>query len=111
MTSKPVFALPEIEADLEAAAEHYTSWMADGRAHVLGKYDETISWIEWNPDLFPKIFGKIQRAILKHSYYIVYFTQEQERTLVIAILDGRRNPSEIRRILTGRSSRKRPKSE
>lgn len=54
MKSKPVFELPEVEADLEFAIEHYYSWRADGRSHILQKYEETISWIEWNPDGFPK---------------------------------------------------------
>jgi hypothetical protein len=38
---------------LENAIAHYLTWRSDGRAHVLDKYDETIGWIEWNPDLFP----------------------------------------------------------
>lgn len=102
MNSKPVFALGEVEADVEDAVAHYESWRSDGKAHVLSLYEETISWIEWNPDLFPKKFGPVQRAILKRSYYIVYFIQEAERTVVLAVLDGRRKPSEIRAIVKTR---------
>jgi hypothetical protein len=47
----------------------------------LGKYNETVSWVAWNPDLFPVVFGTVQRAIIKQSYYLVYFIQESERTL------------------------------
>lgn len=54
MNSKPVVALPEVYGDLENAISHYLTWRADGREHVLGSYDETIDWIAWNPDLFPK---------------------------------------------------------
>jgi hypothetical protein len=53
MNSKPVEALPEVEEDLEKAIAHYLTWRSDGRVHVLDKYDETVGWIEWNPDLFP----------------------------------------------------------
>ena len=102
MNSKPVFALDEVEADLKSAIAHYEGWRLDGKAHVLALYDETIRWIEWNPDLFPKKFGRFQRAILKRSYYIVYFIQEPERSLVVAVLDGRRKPSEIRTIVKRR---------
>ncbi len=105
MNSKPVFALPEVESDLDAAAEHYDSWRADGRDHILCKYDETVSWIEWNPDLFPKKYGAVQRAIIKQTYYIIYFIQEAHQTLVVAVLDGRRNPSQTRRLLKARGSR------
>jgi len=96
VNSKPVFALVEVESDLQSATAHYEGWRSDGKAHLLALYDETIRWIEWNPDLFPKKFGRVQRAILKRSYYIVYFIQEPETTVVLAVLDGRRKPSEIR---------------
>jgi hypothetical protein len=71
--SKPVEALECVATDLIAAAEHYLSWRDDGAEHIFTKYDETISWISWNPDMFPKKFGNVQRAILKQSYYVVYF--------------------------------------
>ena len=102
MRSKPVSALPEVEEDLKSAIAHYQSWRSDGKEHLLQKYDETINWIAWNPDLFPKKFGNIQLAILKHSYYLIYFVQEVERSLILAVLDARRNPTTIRRVITAR---------
>ena len=103
MKSKPVYALEAVAADLRAAGDHYASWRSDGREHLLGKYEETVSWIAWNPDLFPRAVGQIQRAILKHSYYVVYFIQETDRTLVLAVLDGRRDPRSIRVLLQRRT--------
>ncbi|MEI6340121.1 MAG: hypothetical protein WCQ57_16325 [Verrucomicrobiota bacterium] len=41
MKSKPVFELPEVEAGLERAIQHYCSWRSDGRDHILQKYEET----------------------------------------------------------------------
>jgi plasmid stabilization system protein ParE len=105
MNSKPVHALPEVEADLEAAASHYLTWRPDGRGHFLDKYEETIGWIEWNPDGFPKKHGKVRHAILKNSYYIVYFVQETDRSVVIAVLDGRRDPKTVRRLINRRKIR------
>ncbi len=102
MRSHPVVVLPEVEADLRAAITHYASWRPDGEAHILQQYDETIDWIGWNPEAFPKKYGAVRRAILKRSYYIVYFLIESDRSLVLAVLDGRRNPGEIRTLLTGR---------
>lgn len=61
-----------------------------------------MEWIEWNPDLFSRKFGIIQRVILMRSYFVVYFFQEPERSIVIAVLDGRRNPRTIRRLLRTR---------
>jgi plasmid stabilization system protein ParE len=99
--SLPAVALPEVEADLRAAISHYSSWRSDGEEHVLRKYNETISWIEWNPEAFPKKYRTVRRAILKHSYYIVYFVMEADRSLVLAVLDGRREPREIKALLRG----------
>ena len=107
MKSLPVFALPEVEGDLRAAMAHYASWRTDGTEHIRQKYDETVGWIAWNPETFPKKYGAVRRAILKHTYYIVYFVVESDRSLVIAVLDGRRSPSEIKTIVDERSRTRR----
>lgn len=105
--SLPVFALPEVEADLRAAATHYASWRSDGAERIRQKYEETVDWIRWNPEAFPKKHGAVRRAILKQSYYIIYFLVEAERTVVLAVLDGRRNPQEIQSIVSRREGRTR----
>lgn len=105
MNTKPVFALEAVAADLKAAADHYGSWRTDGTDQLLRKYEETVAWIAWNPDLFGKQFGAVRRAILKDSYYIVYFVQEAERSVVVAVLDGRRDPGEIRKMLRQRRAK------
>lgn len=102
MNSKPVEALPEVEQDLENAIAHYLTWRSDGRAHVLDKYDETVGWVEWNPDLFPRKIGRVQRAIIKQTYFAVYFLQEETRTIVLAVLDGRGEPDRLRKLFRRR---------
>ncbi|MDP3069839.1 MAG: hypothetical protein Q8N18_06095 [Opitutaceae bacterium] len=99
MTGKPVVALIEVQADLEHAKIQYASWRTGGAAHVLEKYDETVGGIETNPERFPCKYGPIQRAILERSFYIAYFIQEPDRSVVLAVLDGRRSPVTIRGIL------------
>jgi len=99
--------LPEVEGDLRAAMAHYSSWRTDGAEHIRQKYDETVGWIAWNPEAFPKKYGLVRRAILKRSYFIVYFVVERDRSLVIAVLDGRRSPQDIRGLVEGRSRTRR----
>ncbi len=70
-------------------------------------YDETAGWIAWNPEGFPKKYGTVRRAILKRSYYIVYFVVETDRSVVVAVLDGRREPNEIRSVVEQRSRTRR----
>jgi plasmid stabilization system protein ParE len=98
----PVVSLPEVETDLRAAMAHYASWRSDGAEHVRQKYDETAGWIGWNPEAFPKKHGAVRRALLKQSYYIVYFIEERDHIVVLAVLDGRRDPEKIRRVLSRR---------
>ena len=43
----------------------------------------------------------MRRAILKRSYYMIYFVVERDRSLVVAVLDGRRSPEEIRSVIEG----------
>ena len=107
MNSLPVWALSEVEGDLRAAIDHYSSWRSDGAELVRQRYDETISWIGWNPEAFPKKHGAIRRAILKQSYYIVYFLVETDQTVVLAVLDGRRDPQDIRDMISKRRNRTR----
>ena len=102
MNSKPVVALAEVLGDLEKAMAHYVTWRSDGAEHVLQIYDETVALIESNPDSLPKKHGPGQRAILKHSYFLVYFVQKTERSLGVAVLDSRRLPTEIKKIVRTR---------
>ena len=102
MTGKPVKALPKVAADLQAAVAHYRSWRVDGKEHLLRKYEEVVGVIALNSDSFSRKHGEVRRAILRQSYYLVYFLAEPERVVVMAVLDGRRNPREIQAIITRR---------
>ena len=102
MSAKRVEALEAVQADLEYARSFYESWKPGSRDEILRKYFEAVDWIEWNPDLFPRRFGAIQRVILRRSYFVLYFLQEPERSVVLAVLDGRRNPRTIRRLVATR---------
>ena len=102
MSAKPVEALEIVQADLEYARSFYESWKPGGGEKILQKYFEAVEWIEWNPDLFPRKFGVIQRVILKRSYFVAYFFQEEKRSIVVAVLDGRRNPRIIRKLVAAR---------
>jgi hypothetical protein len=102
VSAKRVEALEAVQADLEYARFFYESWKPGGGEEILRKYFDAVEWIEWNPDLFPRKFGAIQRVILPRSYFVLYYFQEPERSIVIAVLDARRNPRTIRKLLTSR---------
>jgi len=99
VSAKRVEALEVVQADLEYARSFYESWKPGGGDEILQKYFDALEWIEWNPDLFPRKFGVIQRVLLKRSYFVVYFFQEPDRSVVVAVLDARRNPRIIRKMV------------
>ena len=102
MSAKRVEALEAVQADLEYAKSFYESWKPGGGNEILQKYFDALEWIEWNPDLFPRKFGIIQRVLLKRSYFVVYFFQESDRSVVVAVIDARRNPRIIRKMVNRR---------
>lgn len=108
MNSKPVIALAEVAEDLRAGKFHYASWRSDGAEHFLGKFLETVDCIGRTPDAFPRKYGPVQRALLEQSFYIAYFIQETDRSVVLAVLDGRRSPREVRRLVGFRQLLPRP---
>jgi hypothetical protein len=99
---QPVEFLDFIEADLRYARAYYDSWLTGGGVVFHERFRETVKWIEWNPELFPKKYKRFRRAIIRRTYFGLFFAIEPEVTTVIAVLDLRQNPAAIRRIIGGR---------
>jgi hypothetical protein len=97
--SQPVEFLAFVEDDLRYAYEYYDSWQPDGSAWFRDRFHETVSWIEWNPEMFPKKHRFFRRAIIRRSYFGIFFAIESEVTTVVAVRDLRDDPGEIRRLL------------
>ena len=105
MKSQPVEFLESVEDDLAYAYEYYDAWHPDGRDYFRGQWQETIAWIEWNPELFPKRHRFFRRAIIRNTYFAVVFAIEPGVTTNVALLDLRRNPKEIRKVLLHRKDK------
>lgn len=103
MKSQPVEFLDFIEDDLRYDRTYYDSWQTDGAQTFQERFRETISWIEWNPEMFPKKYRTFRRAIIRRNYFGAFFAVEHDVTTVIAVLDLRQNPREIRRLLYERT--------
>ncbi len=76
-----------------------------GRGYFRGQFMEAVSWIEWNPELFPKRYRFFRRAMIRNTYSAAIFAIEAEVTTVVAVVDMRREPKEIRRVLAGRKKK------
>ena len=99
MKSQPVEFLEPVEHDLNYAQDFYASWLTDGAAKFLTRFRESVTQIEWNPEQFPKKHRLFRRAIIRRTYFGLYFAIEAEVTTVVAVLDMRQDPRVIRSLL------------
>ena len=102
MKSLPVEFLEFVEHDLRQARSFYDSWQFEGAAKFQQKFREAISWIGWNPEMFPKRYRYFRRAIIRRSYFAVFYVIDQDAAVIVAVLDMRRNPRTIRSLLKSR---------
>jgi len=100
--SQPVEFLEFVEDDLRYARGYYDSWQTDGGDRFHEKFRETVSWIGWNPELFSKTYRRFRRAIIRQTYFGIFYAIELDVTTVVAVLDLRQNPKVIRQILLDR---------
>jgi hypothetical protein len=90
--SQPVEFLEFVERDLRYAHAYYGSCKTEGAEWLQERFRETISWVEWNPELFPKKYRRFRRAIIRRMYFGVFLAIEPKVTTVVAVLDLRRDP-------------------
>ena len=105
MKEQPVEFLEGIEADLRAARAFYDSWQTEGGVRFHEKFRETVAWIEWNPEMFPRGYRQFRRAVIRRSYYGIYFAIEPMVTTVVAVLDLRQSPADIRHLIESRAAK------
>lgn len=99
MKSQSVEFLEPVEYDLNYARQFYDSWLTNGAEKFLDRFRETVAWIEWNPEQFPIKYRSFRRAIIRRTYFAVYFAIESQVTTIIAVLDMREDPRVIRNML------------
>lgn len=88
-----------VEHDLNYAMAFYESWLTDGGERFFRRFREAISNIEENPELFPKKHRLFRRALIRRTYFGIYFAIEPDVTTVVAVLDLRQDPRVIRSLI------------
>ncbi len=99
MQGQPVEFLEWVEHDLTYAMDFYDSWLTNGAGRFFSRFREAVTWIEANPEQFPKKHRFFRRAIIRRTYFGIYFAIEPEVTTVVAVLDMRNDPRVIRALL------------
>lgn len=102
MKSRPVEVLEIVEEDMTYAMTYYASWREDGAAYFKSQFGEAVKWIEWNPELFPKRFRFFRRAVIRNTYFGIFYVIEPEVTTIVAVLDMRQRPKRLRNVIVGR---------
>src|SRR4051812_46454419 len=105
MRSLPLEFLEFVEADLRYARHFYESWQFEGAEKFHKKLRETISWIEWNLKMFPRRYKNFRRAIIRRSYFAIFYVIEPEVVTVVAVLDMRRDPGRMKSLVRSRTQR------
>jgi hypothetical protein len=82
--------------------EFYESWLTNGADLFLDRFRETTARINWNPEQFPKKHRFFRRAIIRRTYFGLYFVIEPGVTAVVAVLDMRNDPRVIGALLKQR---------
>jgi plasmid stabilization system protein ParE len=85
---------PEAEADIKDAFEWYESKQTGLGNNFIEETEMLFQRIEEYPNLFPKVYGKLQRALLHRFPYSVFFRIGGSIATVFGVLHQRRNPAE-----------------
>ena len=87
-----LFVRADAAADIEAAA----AWYEERRRGLGGEFVRAVraalAGIAREPLRFPAARGEVRRARVRRFPYVIFFVPEAERTVVLAILHGRRDP-------------------
>ena len=84
---------PEAEADVADAARWYEEQRPGLGAEFLDEVLRTFSSISEHPDLCPRVYGEIRRALTRRFPFGVFYLCDESEQVVLAVMHGSRDPS------------------
>ncbi len=84
---------PEAKSDLLDAFRWYQQQRPGLGLDFKLCVDEVISKIQRNPHIHKKIFQGIRRSVTRRFPFGVFYTVENERIIILAVLHARRDPT------------------
>lgn len=91
MASQLIF-LPDAEGDILDSALWYETQQSGLGARFRAELNLLLSRITNTPLQFPRIHGEVHRGLLNHFPYGVYFLNEPNSIIVVAVLHLSRHP-------------------
>jgi len=89
----PVEFRPAASRDVMDAADWYEAQLPGLGVRFFEDFDRVLSRIETSRGQFPNVYRDAHRALLRRFPYGIFFTNYEDRTLVVAIADLRREAS------------------
>jgi plasmid stabilization system protein ParE len=87
-----VVVRPEAALDLDEAYTWYEGKLSGLGDDFLNSVDATIAAIQRNPEAYPVVHRNVRRALLRRFPYGVFYVQDSEQVLVVAVFHARRDP-------------------
>ena len=84
---------PEAEFDMLEAYNWYEEKNQNLGKEFIIEVDLVFNIITSNPKIYMPVFENIHRSLCKRFPYAVYFSEENEKKFVLAVLHQRRNPA------------------
>lgn len=88
---------PLVWSDLDEASSWYEERRPGLKEVFLERVEQTLSWIEENPRLYPAVHRDIRRASLRQFPYGVYYALIKKEIHILAVVHDARHPSVWRR--------------
>ena len=102
MISKPVVALEQVSEDVQLAYDYFADRLFDGGDKFLERYFTLTDQIALNPWSFSVKFDDYHRALIPKSDFAVYYFQESNRSIIVAVVNARRHPRFLRDFVRAR---------
>lgn len=102
MNAKPVVALADVREDVQIACDYFDMRVGATGGRFMRRYFATTDRIALNPWSYPIKFEDYHRALVPHSSFAIYFFQETARSVIVAVIDARRDPRFIRNLVRTR---------
>ncbi len=80
------------EHDIMQAYAWYEAQRAGLGDELLTAFDDCFQSVARNPEAFPMIHRSARRALVRRFPFCVYFVMSADEIIVLAVLQGRRNP-------------------
>ena len=88
----PIEYAEGVREDIDSAYAWYEDQQTGLGETFLSAVAEVVGKIEEHPRRFGRVRGEVRAGLVQRFPYVVYFRPEESRTVVIAVLHGRRDP-------------------